>query len=67
MRSRGTRTQGHEEILLGQELDAVAGLRRTRVHKVAALLVETGGLEDVDHVMDIRLVEAVGLHGPGQV
>lgn len=60
-------TQSHEKMLLGQKLNTVAALRRTRIHKVPAVLVQPRDLEDVEHVMHVRLVEAELAHRPRQV
>lgn len=66
-RKGGTRTQSHQEILLGQKLNIVTSLGGARIHKVTTLLVEASDLENVNHVMDIRLVEAETFNSSSQV
>lgn len=62
-----TLTQSHQEILLSQKLNVIPRLRRTGVHKVPPLLIQTSYLENVNHIMDILLVQPVRQHRACQV
>lgn len=51
-------TQGHQQVLLSQELNMITCLCGTRIHEISPFVVETSHLEKIDHVMDIRLIQA---------
>lgn len=63
----GAGAQGHEEVLLGEELEGVAGLGGAGAHEVAALGVEAGDLEDVEDVVDVVFRQAPGGDGADEV
>lgn len=62
-----TRTQRTQQILLCEEGEKAVFGGWTRFHEVAALGVEAGDLEDVEHVVDVEFGEAVGQDGAREV
>src|SRR5215203_770118 len=63
----GTGRNRTEEVDLGQELEIVAFPGWAGFHEIAVILVKPSDLEDVEDVVDVRLVEMPGQHGPRQV
>ena len=61
--STGTGRNRAEQVDLGQELEVIAFFGWAGFHEVAVILVESSDLEDVQDVVDVRLVEMPGQHG----
>jgi hypothetical protein len=57
----------HEEVDFCEELEVVAWLCRTGLHKVLVITVEPGALEDIDDVVHVEFSQPVGLDSPNEV
>lgn len=53
--SSRTRRQGHKQWLLSEELQKVVLFGRTGLHEIFTVLIQASHLEDVDHVVNIKL------------
>lgn len=61
------RTKSHEDILFSQELDVVPCLSGARIHKVPSLVIQPSDLEQIDHIVNIRLIQSEGSYSSSQV
>lgn len=60
-------TQSHQQVLLRQKLNIISRLRWTWIHEIPPFIIETCHLKQIDHIMNVRLIQTIWDDRTGQV